>query len=61
MLNPNAWPRLSEAESSIIGKPLTLLHYAGATERTTLHSKDEATRAWTNGWTRYLLDAERER
>lgn len=47
---------LLEAPADILGKPLTLLHWSGMTERTTLESKDDALMSVKHGWTRYRIE-----
>lgn len=46
---------LIDAPKEILGQPLTLLHWAGATERVVFATVDEAFAAMTRGWTRYRL------
>lgn len=47
---------LLDAPADILGKPLTLLHWSGATEGITLKNMDEAVMVLGAGWTRYRLD-----
>lgn len=49
---------LAHAPQSILGHELVLLHMFGATERTTLQTKEEAKTAYLCGWTRYKLASE---
>ena len=50
--------RLIEAPKDILGKPLTLLHWSGATERETLNTVDDAKMALEGGWTRYRVETQ---
>lgn len=56
MTVPGFESRLVDAPADIIGKPLVLLHWAGATERVTLTDKSEAADWLVNGWTRYKME-----
>ena len=49
--------RLIDAPTDILGKPLVLMHWTGATEAETLTTKEAATMALEHGWTRYRLAA----
>jgi len=45
--------KLIDAPADILGQEVTLLHWSGVTERTTLTTREDAASYIVNGWTRY--------